>query len=149
MSAAGVGSAVIEHLGVSQMPSTIEEWCEVVEKESQVAWITLQNRGGKTKDACADFEKVLKDKKPDDKKKQKSRKALQDAVDSAQEGIDSADETIKKGDDIIDILTKKHGKDVVAEKCKKAIEELDTAKDYRKDIKPIMEKSQKLLKQNP
>lgn len=131
------------------MPSTVEEWCEVVENESQVAWITLQNRGGKTKDACSGFEKILKDKKADAKKKKDSRKKLEDAVDSAQEGIDSADETIDKGDGIIDILTKKHGKDVVADKCKKALEELKTAKDYRKDIKPIMEKSQKLLKQNP
>jgi hypothetical protein len=131
------------------MSSSIEEWCEVVEKESQVAWITLQNRGGKTKDACGDFEKTLKDKKADPKTKQKSRKTLKDAVDSANEGITSADETIEKGDGIIDILTKKYGKKDVEDKCKKAIDELNTAKDYRKDIKPIMEKSEKLLKQNP
>jgi len=131
------------------MPNTIEEWCELVEKESQVAWITLQNRGGKLKSACADFEKALKDKKPDPKKIAQARKALKDAIDHTQEGIDKADETIKKDDDIIDILTKKHGKKTVDDKCKNGLKELKNAHDYRKDIEPIMKKSKQLLKDNP
>jgi len=131
------------------MASTIEEWCEVVEKESQVAWITLQNRGGKLKNACADFEKALKDTKPDPKKLAAARKVLKDAIDNTQEGIDKADETIDKDDGIVDILTKKHGKKTVEDKCKTALKELKTAKDYRKDIEPIMTKSRKLLKDNP
>jgi len=128
--------------------STIEEWCEGVFKDAQVAWILLKNRGGKLKDACAEFENVLKDKKADAKKKQGTRKALKDGVDSAQDGIDKAEDLVKKGDGIIDILKKKYGSDA-EKKCKKAMDELKTAKDYQKDIKPIMDKSKKLLKDNP
>ena len=118
-------------------------------KDSQVAWILLKNRGGKLKEACAAFENVLKDKKADAKKKQGLRKALKDAVDSAQEGVDKAEELVRKGVDIIDILKKKHGTSDVEKKCKKAIDELDTAKEYQKGIEPIMDKSKKLLKDNP
>ncbi len=129
--------------------SSVEEWCKKAFEESEVARILLQHRGGKLKDACAAFEGLLKDKKADAKKKLAARKLLKEALDSAQEGIDKAAELIERGDGIIDILKKKHDAAEVEKKCKKATDELKAAKDFQKDIKPIMEKSKKLLKDNP
>lgn len=120
----------------------IGDWCEGVEKDSQVAWILCKNRGGKLKDACDDYHKAVK--KKDTKNYDKLRKALKAALDSANEGKDEADELIKKSDDIIDILEKKYGKKKVDDLCKKAIDELDTAHDYQKDFKPIIDGAQKM-----
>ena len=45
-------------------------------------------------------------------------------------------------------LKKKYGSDV-EKKCKKAMDELKTAKDYQKGIKPIMDKSKKRERRDP
>ncbi len=83
-------------------------------------------------------------KKKDTKNYDKLRKALKTALDSANEGYKEADELITKGEGIIDILEKKYGKKEVDGICKKALDELGTAQDYRKDFKPMIDGAQKM-----
>jgi hypothetical protein len=129
----------------------LDESCKVVFEDSQVIWILLQSRGGKVDKACKEYgkayDKVAKKQDAQNTKNyEKLRKELKEAIDSAREAYKTADETIEKDDGIIDILNQKYGKDAVKkeDQCKKAIDELKTAHDYFKDIKPIIDKAQKM-----
>ena len=121
---------------------SLEQSCEVVKKDSQVAWILCKQRGGKLKKACDEYHKIVK--KKDTKNYDKSRKALKSALDSANDGYKTADEDIQRSENIIDDLEKKHTKPVVQKQCADALKELKTAQDFRKDFKPIIDGAQKM-----
>ena len=64
----------------------LKEDCRVAFEEAQAAVIFSSNRGGKLKDACAAYEKIVKAK--DQKKYKVARKELEEAIKSAQEAYD-------------------------------------------------------------
>ncbi len=122
----------------------LDESCKVVFEDSQAVWILLQNEGGKVKEACEEYAKAIK--KKDTKNYDKLRKELKKALDAAHKAYKESAATIDRDDDIIHILEQKYTKDAVSkeDQCKKAVAELKTAHDYYKDIKPILDKAQKM-----
>lgn len=124
---------------------SLKDDCKAAYEEAQAATIFSSHRGGKLKDACADYEKVVKQN--DQKKYKAARKALKDALDSAREAYDkkvieanrSATARVLKANDT-------YGKDAVKKdtNCSKVLDELDNALKMRDGLKKIIDAAQKV-----
>jgi hypothetical protein len=125
----------------------LKEDCKAAYEEAQAAVIFSSNRGGKLKDACAAYEKVVKAK--DQKNYKAARKALEEALKSAQEAYDKkvieANRSATQG--VLD-ANNTYGKDAVKKdpNCSKVMGKLEEALKLRDGLKKIIDYAQKVYK---